>query len=223
MKKADREKIIRVGDKVKIINPEFFVGCYYDNNLKDTMDEVYEKYEIEIRRFIIKTLSGKDDHRDDEAIRTQIMMERPSKAVEYIAKGLAYELVGRRIKEGNERKIHTCLLPEYQNNIFEVTDIQYCQTGFFDRGYYSPGSYFEPEGEYIPNGLTKIKVHKILTIFLANSVHAIDDEGMKIETIHVEKVKKCEDVLGAGSRFEINEYDGSESIHVIGDREYLIA
>jgi hypothetical protein len=190
MKKADREKIIRVGDKVKIINPEFFVGCYYDNNLKDTMDEVYEKHEIEIRRFITKTLSGVEDHRPDEAIRTQILMQRPSKAVEYIAKGLAYELVGCRMAEGNERKIHTCLLPEYQNNIFEVTDIQYCQTGFFDRGYYKPGSYFEPEGEYITNGLTKIKVHKILTIFLTNSVHAVDDKGMKIEAIHIEKVVK---------------------------------
>lgn len=26
-----------------------------------------------------------------------------------------------------------------------------------------------------------------------------------------------------GSAFEINEYDGSESLHVIGDRDYLVA
>jgi len=51
-------KIIRVGDQVKIIIPDFFEACRYDNNIITKTEEVVEQHGKEIRDFIHKMTVG---------------------------------------------------------------------------------------------------------------------------------------------------------------------
>jgi mannose-6-phosphate isomerase class I len=52
MKKSDN--IIRVGDTVKIVNPQFFVRVGYPKSVSEETEIVFEKHRIEIEEFLKK-------------------------------------------------------------------------------------------------------------------------------------------------------------------------
>ena len=180
-------KIIRVGDKVKIINPIFFEGCYYDNNLRDKTTEVAKKHGKEIREFIDKMtgistkLTGlimlkMDDERDySEDI-----------SIRKIARVIAYDLVHRDMKTGNERKIFTYPLERNKGLICKVEAIKIIKTGF----YFPPNNHYDSyNGEYCgePGGLEKEKTHKILTLH-DELMWREYSTSLQIEAKNIEKV-----------------------------------
>lgn len=134
-------KIIRIGDKVRITNPEMFVRCGYPMQKMDARVGVdqYQPYIIELLRY---TIGGSSDWR----------------IVNEMIEALAYGYMRVHNYGGNERQIYT----DYEYGLLRlectVTKIKFVKTGT-----YTPG-YQISEGDFTPNHLSNEKTHKILLL-----------------------------------------------------------
>jgi hypothetical protein len=181
------KEIIRVGDKVKIIKPEFFVRCGYDLTFESAMEQVEEKYSEKILGFINEFNSVK--------IPSILIRECDYRghAFERIVKALAYELIRNQMKDGNERKIITELEEERLNKECTVRHKFHVHTGIYNKGHYYKHSAFDG-GDYDPPFLSNLKVHTILQLdfYLGNFVNSMDTEhatGLaQIDSLNVIKI-----------------------------------
>lgn len=180
---SKKKDIIRVGDKVKILRPLFIYRWGYDNNLKDVTEEVMKKYQPQIHKLLsdINTLEG------NKGSLTRLS-EFPKRFISRIAEGLAYHIVGSRMRDGAVRKLFyvtedgdhplNWLNHDYPvGSIKEVREIKIVKTG----RYFSPCTSHGYEGDYDwePGGLSNEKTHKLLRVGYT---------GYWIEAINVEKV-----------------------------------
>jgi hypothetical protein len=150
-KKLD-PNIIRIGDKVKVINPLFVERVGYDNNLEASIKYVEDNFFPQITAFVNSILSPGSD---------VLRRTNYSKVDHKIVRALAYGFVGKNMKSGAERKIFTKEQGGYWGE-FYVTGIKYVQTGQYD----PPHSHQDYYGEWdsYPGGLSEMKTHKLLCI-----------------------------------------------------------
>lgn len=170
---------IKVGDRVKIINPEFFVRCGYDNNLKSQAELIESNHKRDILDLIGKVFPRKavwnpsgslPDEYYHEGFRTNLDI-----AVNKIASALAYEAVKRDMRSGAERKVFTKrrdLTIGWDCYNLEVEKVKFVKTG----KYVPSSSGYE---DWEPGYLSGEKTHRILQL----------ETGDWIEDIHVEKVE----------------------------------
>jgi hypothetical protein len=165
MRKLD-PKIIRVGDEVKVINPECFLRCGYPLTKLDVYQEVEEKYNRQIY----------------ELIRHTGMHDPKYHLVKYkIIDALAYGLLKQRRFGGHERKIYTDTWKELHNKIGVVRKIKFVTTGTYNAG----GGYAE---DYDPPFLSSVGTHKILFIYVPIMVVVTWIEADNVEKIYREGV-----------------------------------
>lgn len=192
--------IIREGDKVRIVNPEFFVRCGYDNNHKDVCQMIQNEHGTDILKWIyemedkLKICSMEDklkicSNERGLSILQRIEEFRDPDSYHKIVSALAYDYVRANKKSGSERKIYTVRIDQWKDKILTVGDISYVNTGF----YYPPdGHYIYEESyyDYDPAGLNKMKTHKILRLkeFLLYLCRQGEAEISSIEACHVEKI-----------------------------------
>jgi len=180
-----KPSIIRVSDKVKIINPEFFIRCGYPKSQKSEIEVVKKEF----RHVILNMICSREKcHSFD--------IDRHNHLLEKVCREIAYARLRNMGYGGNERKIYTERLEEHKDKTFRVVSIKFCKTG----KYYPPsgpsGGGYYAEDDYESGGLANEKTHKILHIvpFLlpssmsAHSLRMMDDPLM-IETTNVEKVE----------------------------------
>lgn len=159
-----KDSRIRVGDKVRLINPIAVERWGYDNNLTDMTAEVLGKYEYKIsemfRQFGISSPSGR--------------------AVRAAARAIAYDLVALKMKSGMERKLYRKRIPqESVCGIYEVEKVKIVKTGKYYPARYSrdwESGYSELDES---GGLDDCKTHKLLRL---------DWIGEWVEAVNVEKV-----------------------------------
>ena len=109
-------KIIRVGDTVKIINPQFFVRCGYQLSFEEACEEVKEEYGNRIEKFLqsfnfIATPRWKDIVSREN---------KYSQVFDKVVAILAYSYTKAKKFGGNERKIFTKDLPDYKDKKMRV-------------------------------------------------------------------------------------------------------
>ena len=167
-----KKDIIRQGDRVRIINPEFFIRCGYENYHAAVKERIEKEYGQKILEFIYEweksLITG-------PPILCQVKpplvsmgsfdeFGKLNKPYSYdkIISALAYDLVGRLKKTGAERKIFTVRLEEYKDRTFPVYGSFMCMTGFYDPPW--SGQDYWGEWDYRPGGLDKAKSHKILDL-----------------------------------------------------------
>lgn len=180
--------MIRVRDKVKIINPIFIERVGYDNNLETNLKYVEDNFSDEIRKFAASILCKREDG--------VFFTFSSHTKVEYgIAKALAYEFLKRNSRDGNERKLYTKEEPFYEGQKVFVAAIKYVHTGF----YIAPESSYDSycgEYDYVPGYIDKRVIHKLLCIchyeddLLWDTQHPpkLGDGHKWIEDCNVEKV-----------------------------------
>jgi hypothetical protein len=187
------KNIIRTGDIVRIINPEFFIRCGYNLCLKDLIDKFEKERMDEIENFIDVFLG--DEKGKNELIKLGIRKTNPkefSRTGKEIAKALAYAYMIKHSFGGKERKIFTERKEEYINTDFMVCDIRYHKTGIYFPPSGGYDSYFN-EYDYESGGLKNEKTHKILELFpVYNNPKFVSvlSPTFKIESIHVEKINE---------------------------------
>jgi len=187
-----KKNIIRIGDTVKIIDPEFFIRCGYNLCLSEVTEKIIKERKEEIEQFIDKFFKF---NMIPNEIFGFMSDENISDTGKEIAKALAYKQIQLEGFGGKERKIFTETKEEYKNKLFKVTDIKYHQTGT----YYPPSggySYYSDDWDYESGGLKNMKVHKILYLWPYDiGFFDIPFGDLSIETIHVEKINEnyCEE------------------------------
>jgi hypothetical protein len=181
-----KKDIIRVGDTVKVIHPEFFIRCGYNLHLPDVTEEIIENRSEEIEAFI-DSFFGIDRLSEEYKF---IKQNKTSDTGEKIAKALAYKKISMERFGGRERKLFTEMIEDHKGKLFKVHGVKIHKTGT----YFAPsGGYSCYDGyyDYDCGGLSNEKTHKILEIFptrnnpiFMNSLSPF----FRIEAIHVEKI-----------------------------------
>ena len=178
--------IIRIGDTVKITNPEIIIRIGYPMSFDEAKIEVKELYHNEIVKFLDTTIYKQKSRFVEIADYTKM------KCYNKIISALAYEHLQSKQFGGKEKKIYS----EYRQDLLGITakvkDIFIRKTGIY---FASSGGYDSWTGEYDyePGGLDKEKTHKILELdYWSNEAVPIGSNYIQIEACNVEKFHKVE-------------------------------
>jgi len=193
MKKKDN--VVRVGDIVQIVEPEFFIRCGYPLSFQDAYEIVKEKYTDSVHKFLVETEFRQE--RTNHLGFPILSLDPPSKdwTIQKILKALTYEYVANKGFGGEDKKIYTERREECIGKKYKVKEKRVVKTGTY---YPSFGYYDSWTGEYDGEcgGLAGGGTHIILTIAPVmgqdNSVYVYADYSdlQQIERIHVEKINR---------------------------------
>ncbi len=175
--KYDRTKIIRCGDRVKIINPQFFVRCGYPL----TKEDIKRDFITNEERGLIEKLLGITHHTDHiESLLLNSSFRKTNETYEKILDDLAFYKLKQKGFGGSERNIFTIPRDEFKNTECQVVGKRVVQTGVYAKDY-DCGDY----GEYYSSWsfLSHQKSHVILSLNIWR-----DSRELEIEASNVEKL-----------------------------------
>lgn len=178
MRKPDprRAKVIRRGDKVRIVTPDFFVRCGYPKDIESESAIVLEKFGAIIRGMI------QDPMKNPATLNPYSDLSLVGK----VCREVAYARLRANGFGGTTRSIHSKRKDDLMGKEFVVVDVSFCKTGIYSPPSMSGGSY-EYEPEFEPGFLHNEKTHKILTL----AARSLQDEvgtGLRIDAANVDKV-----------------------------------
>ena len=194
--KKDPE-VIRVGDRVKIINPEVFLRCGYPLSVETETEEIKKLFGVTIEDLVYSCTSDHFMQRNEKGLyENNLAIPITPNTVQLgafnkIAKALGYVRVKAKKFGGNERKIFTEIHDELKGKEGRVEKTKFVRTGVYVRGSGYSDDYERPY-------LSEEKLHKILTLALFDSKESNPEifmyEPVKIEVIHVKKIKNNEEL-----------------------------
>lgn len=173
---------VRVGDRVRIINPLHVVRVGYPKSVVD-YENVVDAAALET---FLRAQAPKRYARMKSAVDT-----REGRA---IRRQLALILAQQDGFGGSERKLHTEEIPEFKDVTGTVRFVKMARTGL----YYPPSSSHDWEtgyAEYEPGGLNKAKMHRLLIVdvdAMTKTSHGFKPWGshdITIERCNVEPLK----------------------------------
>ena len=168
-----KKDIIRVGDRVEIVEPHIFIRCGYPKTVDDMIAEV-EKEHGEVLRKFVKDLGLSIFPR-------HLPYEKDgffSDVYEEIRRAVAYAKLKAERFGGSRRSVHTEYKENEKGRVYMVGGIRFVKSGTYEAGGYYGGM----DGyEYEPAYLTNQKTHKILRLAYL--------PDLEIEAIHVKKVQ----------------------------------
>lgn len=160
-----KKETITVGDRVKIIEPEFFVRVGYPLSFEDCVQEIEDKYSDNIYKLLVD-IGLRSPKMEVELLGGIHMVSeccrRKDDTESKIARTIAYEYMRHKGFGGKERQIFTERKDNLKDQIYYVTEKRVVKTGT----YFAPSSsqdYFG-EYEYEPGGLFNMKTHMVLTL-----------------------------------------------------------
>jgi hypothetical protein len=182
-----KKNIIRVGDMVKIISPEFFIRCGYPLTIDMERENVRKNYQDKINKFIYELVQEEVSKSSPNKTVTHGFYDREFYRTENeIANALAYAFINAKKFGGYERKIYTEHHEDIRDKILRVSSIFFVKTGT-----YSPGHWYSclDEEDWEPACLVKEKTHKILSLD-CGYITSDSCNGTGIEAANVEKVQE---------------------------------
>jgi len=165
-----RKDIIRVGDRVRVIEPLTYVRCGYPLSLFGAFKEVEQIYKEDVLRLIRKVFNNGVDPKEENPVRFKLLMMQEidltaSKQYKEIMRGVAYAYLKQKGFGGRERRIITADKPHLKGAILEVVDSFIVKTGNYYSGGWSSGTW-DSQPEYEPPELGNEKTHKILCVMI---------------------------------------------------------
>lgn len=188
-RKVNKPKI-KIGDLVRIVNPQIFVRCGYPLCIADVSKSIDKRVIIDC---LVQAEVGSKE--EIERIISYYPHHKLQRAYREILRGISLAVMISKRFGGSERKIYTEEKPELTGKIVKVESKRQVVTG--DRysgcgpGYYGD----EAEGPSLENQ----KRHTLIKFWpiyydQSSEVHSAflccDDEGLEIEQVHVEKVEQ---------------------------------
>ena len=188
--------IIRIGDTVKITNPEIISRIGYPMSFEDARKEIKELYHNEIIEMFNKTIYKQIlDESSKFNLNVRIKAWNGDVTYEKIVSSLAWIHIQSKGFGGKERRIYSEQRQELIGITAKVINIMIRKTGI----YFSPsGGYDSWSGEYEsePGGLEKEKTHKILELdyWHPNEITQLGAKSnyILIEACNVEKIPEEE-------------------------------
>jgi hypothetical protein len=173
-----KQEIIKIGDRIKIVNPQMFIRCGYPLDLQELTKEISIKYYEEIKAFVDKIVFPEEKRTKNSLFALGIRLKEKEREFEDIARHLAYRIIAKKKFGGNERTIYTKERVDLKGKEFLVVNTKTVVTG----------TYFPPSGdrdEFESGGLTHMKQHKILSL---SPRRYRKEELLRIEVCHVKKL-----------------------------------
>jgi hypothetical protein len=177
------KSILRVGDRVRIVNPTIFCRCGYEWNKQYVKDNIITPQQKNALRDLMITFGimneGHIDILDDGHIK--FIPDACVNEYDKLLDELAYAILKKNHFGGRERKIFTEYKPEFLNREGVVGVRKVYQTGTYERGLWC-------YDEYDPPFLGNLKAHVIFNVFLDTPTIDWMAEGLRIENIHLQKI-----------------------------------
>lgn len=142
-----KKQVIREGDLIKVINPEFFIRCGYEETVFGMMEKIKSKHLEHIVSSLREVVPNLDYN---------------STSFNKILKELAYLKCHEIHFGGNERKLFLQKKDNLLNKFFVVQGKKVCKTGTYVKGYSS--TTYDGEYDYEPSYLKNEKTHVILEL-----------------------------------------------------------
>ena len=190
-----KKRIFKVGDTVKVINPQEFIRCGYPLSYQEAEEYIENNHTDKIFN-IFKAIRGADQSTDNYDVFADYDRHQYTKAYRRVVEGLALEYLEYKNYGGKIRSVHSKYNNELEKVIAKVTAVKVCQSGKYVSACQG-GSYglYEGEYEYSPPYLTEVKMHRILhcSVIPTNNssfIHLLYQSQFRIEDINVELVKE---------------------------------
>jgi len=176
-----KKRIIKAGDKIKIITPQVFKRCGYPLSYEEAEKYIEDNHKDKVFN-VISSVVGEDYY--------DIFNPRREYTRSYrkIIEGLALEYLESKSYGGKTRSIHTEFDLELAGKYATVKEVKVHQSGTYVSGGGGYCSYYDGEHDYSPPYLTDVKCHRILyceTVIEVMDVWQCTKE-FRIEDIHVE-------------------------------------
>lgn len=196
MKKHRRNPdLIRAGDLVRVVNPEFFLRCGYPSSIAQEAEAILKKNKKEIEDFI-RSLFPNFPHSPPLGIEYHEDYSWKGQLPGQVVKGIAHNLGRYKLIMsgfgGQERKIHTEKLEVEEDAIYRVNQTFQVVTGTYEYGRGGYNSYTE-EYDYEPPYLSDMKSHRILDISRAIQMQDLTWSSYPLLTLKIE-AKNCQKV-----------------------------
>jgi hypothetical protein len=178
---SKRKNVIRIGDKVKIINPEIFQRVGYPM----TTQIIKESHITDEQRRLLDKLMETTGNHKYELYKDVINPEYDK--LEHVFSTIVLKSMGFG---GDERNVHTETKPEYKDKIGTVISKRYVKVGTYNRATSYQG-YFDDYPEYEPAYLSNEKTIVIYNVSIGIDYTIFNDyvefpqssvEKMPIET-----------------------------------------
>lgn len=161
-----KKNIIRIGDRVKVIQPDLFIRCGYPYTKEHMLRNVLKPEDvIKIEKFLADFGVHQDYfHIKDTNIMHPIVDKAYyTRAFDKVADGIAYGLLHAKGFGGRERKVYTEREEKYLNATGTVMSRKVVNSGHYVPGY--NGSWLDPYDSE-PAYLTNQKTHVIFEVEL---------------------------------------------------------
>jgi hypothetical protein len=177
---SKRKNVIRVGDKVKIINPEVFVRPGYPLTTDMIKESHITDEQKQLMRGLLRTVGLNYNFSSGCYDREYDKLEHVFSTIVLKSKGFG----------GNERSVHTETKPEYKDRIGTVISKRYVKVGTYNSATSYQG-YFDDYPEYEPAYLKNEKTVIIYNVSIGERDTIFNDyvefpqssvEKMPIET-----------------------------------------
>lgn len=155
-----KKHVFRVGDTVKIVNPEVFLRCGYPKTKQsvqkeDITPEQYAKIDLLLNEL---GLSPGTDYYYSNRVNRKIK--------EKIIDAISYGLLDKMAYGGREKQIYTENQPKLQDRIVKILSKKVVRTGKYVAA--SDTQSWDGEHEYCPAYLENVKSHVILELDIWN-------------------------------------------------------
>lgn len=169
------KKIYRIGDKVKVTNPQVFVRVGYPLTLEKAFDRVAEVYDQQVTNFC----------REIEVnINPFLVSHETSKLYNEVMQAVASWYMRDQNFGGKERSIYTEFQKQLQNSgPWLITKKRRIKTGTYNSGSYNYD--YDGEPDYVPAYLSPEKSHVLLTLEDHTGTRSYPFSPFEIEEIYV--------------------------------------
>lgn len=176
---------IRIGDCIKVIEPQEFVRCGYPMTIQDAKEKLQKDQLLrqEVDGLMARVALKHGIHYVGPGFATPIHSR--------IMSALGYLSLKMQDFGGNQRRIHTRINESLRGLIAEVTEKRRVMTGDYCSG--SSSTSYDGEIEYEPAGLANARTHVILSCQGRRDGYGYI--SFEIEQVHVEKLTKVGSLL----------------------------
>jgi hypothetical protein len=186
MSKKAKDGIIRVGDKVRILNPQMFVRCGYPMTVSSETEIVEKELGMKIAEFIHSVSPDRNfipglrpASSDFERLKSKIARE------------VAHYRCGLKGWGGRARQIYTREDICYLNQVCTVRGIRFVKTGEYEPASGGGYSYYGDMEDYEPPYLAVDKTHKILELDYSLGFSVVEIEASRVEKVVEVPVENC--------------------------------
>ncbi len=175
-----RKNIIRVGDRVKIINPAIFIRCGYPWDKQYVKDKIFTEKQKKDLHHLLESFGFSANRFDLSSYLNsgeKFTTERNEALYEKLLDELAYAALKKNGFGGKERMLFSKIRPEFLNKTGIVCLKKVVHTGSYIRGLFC-----EQEGDYIPAYIENRVVHSICSIWLDQG------EEVKVHDTYLQKI-----------------------------------